>query len=94
MAKRIPELCCQPHEFTRCGKTLTDICRMAERHGFAEVGRGRLKTIRITGLWARIRAGPSPPLPVAGALYLGVVVLAPLLRLLPRDIILRFYRKR
>ncbi len=65
---------------------------MAERHGFAEVGRGRLKTIRITGLWARMRAGPSPPLP--GALYLGVVVLAPLLRLLPRDIILHFYRKR
>ena len=63
-------------------------------HGFAGVGQGRLKTIRITGLWARIRAGPSPPLPVAGALYLGVVVLAPLLRLLPRDIILHFYRKR
>ncbi len=66
---------------------------MAERHGFAEVGRGRLKTVRITGLWARLRAGPSPP-PVAGALDLGVVVLAPLLRLLPRDIILHFYRKR
>jgi len=71
-----------------------NLTRMAERHGFAEVGRGRLKTIRITGLWARIRAAPSPPLPVAGALYLGVVVLAPLLRLLPRDIILHFYRKR
>ncbi len=67
---------------------------MAERHGFAEVGRGRLKTIRITGLWARLRAGPSLPPPVAGALYLGVAVLAPLLLLLPRDIILHFYRKR
>jgi hypothetical protein len=41
-----------------------------------------------------MRAGPSPPLPVAGVLYLGVVVVAPLLRLLPRDIILHFYRKR
>ena len=67
---------------------------MAERHGFAEVGRGRLKTVRITGLWARLRAGPSPALPVAGALYLGVVVVAPLLALLPGDIIVHFYRKR
>ena len=71
-----------------------NLTRMAERHGFAEVGRGRLKTVRVAGLWARLRAGPSPPLPVAGALYLGVAVLAPLLRLLPRDIILHFYRKR
>ncbi len=71
-----------------------NLTRMAERHGFAEAGRGRIKTVRITGLWARMRAGPSPPLPVAGAVYLAVVVLAPLLRLLPRDIILHFYRKR
>lgn len=71
-----------------------NLTRMAERHGFAEVGRSRLKTIRITGLWTRLRAGPFPPPPVAGAVYLGVVVLAPLLRLLPRDIILHFYRKR
>ncbi len=71
-----------------------NLTRMADRHGFAAVGRGRHKTLRITGLWARMRAGPSPPLPVMGALYLGVVVLAPLLRLLPADIILHFYRKR
>ena len=73
-----------------------NLTRMAERHGFAEVGRGRLKTVRVTGLWARLRAGPSPPLAVAGAgaLYLGVVVVAPLLRLLPGDIIVHFYQKR
>ncbi len=39
-------------------------------------------------------AGPSPPLAVAGALYLGAVVVAPLLRLLPGDIIVHFTRKR
>ena len=41
-----------------------------------------------------LEQGLAPPLAVAGALYLGVVVVAPLLRLLPGDIIVHFYQKR
>ena len=71
-----------------------NLVRLAGRHGFEETARGRLKTIRLNGLWQRLRTGGSASLPVRGGIYLGVAVMTPLLRVLPNDITLHYFRKR
>ncbi|MDV2496669.1 MAG: class I SAM-dependent methyltransferase [bacterium] len=70
-----------------------NLCRLAGRHGFDEVARGRLETVRVGGLWRRLRGAGSLPLGAAAVVYLGVVLAAPLLGALPNDISLHFFRK-
>lgn len=71
-----------------------NLTRLAGRLGFAEIGRGRLGTIRIGGLWRRLRAGGAMALPTRTVVYLGVAAAAPLLGMLPNDISLHVFRRR
>lgn len=67
--------------------------RAAGRAGFAPVGRQRLATIALKGLWSRIRLVRSTPLVLALASYAFSVVIFPLLRLTPSDASASFYRR-
>ena len=69
------------------------LSRLAERHGFAEIERSTLKSVRLRGLWSRIRCDPKVSPVRAAILWLGSAVLIPFSAFLP-DISLQLFRKR
>lgn len=61
------------------------LARAAAKAGFQMVAARRLQTIRIKGLWQRIRAVPSTPLALSVLSYLSSLFLYPVLSILPSD---------
>jgi hypothetical protein len=67
--------------------------RLMERHGMVEIDRSTLPSIRIDGLWARLRYDRRSAPAAAAAVWLGVAAAAPVLRHLPGDISLQIFRR-
>lgn len=59
---------------------------LLSRCGWRTVSRGVLPSLRWRGLWSRIAYDKRSPLPVLVLIWLVVVLLLPLIRLLPADI--------
>ena len=69
-----------------------NLCRLLERETeLRPVVRRRLKSIRVAGLWRRIRCRYPPR--TAVALYVSTLAAYPLLSLLPPDFVLLVYAK-
>lgn len=73
--------------------TVANLRQALERHGLKEVGRLRLDTVGLKGLWARIRCVKSEPILLSLAAYGFAVATYPLARLMPSDAQACFFRK-
>lgn len=70
----------------------SDLAALFKKHGFEELDRHQLPSLSIRGLWSRIRYDRRSSL--APSLVVGAAVLAamPLLRVLPKDASVQFFR--
>ena len=68
------------------------LVRLFEHAGFACVRTLTMPTLRVTGLWSRIRYA-EPRIAVAAVTYAAAVLAAPALRALPADVMCFFFRK-
>ena len=72
------------------------LARLAEKHDLAEIHRSTLPSVRVSGLWQRLRhvrnLQPASVL-VCGGIWLAVATLSPLISRLPSDISLLIFRK-
>jgi len=72
------------------------LARLAAKHDLAEVHRSTLSSVRVSGLWQRLRhvrnLQPANPVVCAG-IWLGVATASPLISLLPSDISLLIFKK-
>jgi SAM-dependent methyltransferase len=73
--------------------TADNLAKVAERRGFEAVGRLRLDTLDIEGLWARIRSVRNQSIWLSLAAYIFALGSYPLVRILPADAIACFFRK-
>jgi SAM-dependent methyltransferase len=64
---------------------------LAARCGFIETMRRSLPSLRIRGLWQRLRYDPAQSMLSAAFMWLPLVALVPLLRLFPQDIGVQFF---
>jgi len=72
------------------------LARLAEKHALAEVHRSTLSSVRVGGLWQRLRhvRGLQPAnVAVCAGIWLAVAALSPLMSILPSDISLLIFRK-
>ncbi len=67
--------------------------RVTAQAGLAPIGRLRLATIELAGLWSRIRTVRNMSLAMSVASFAFSVAVYPLLRLLPSDATACFYRR-
>jgi SAM-dependent methyltransferase len=65
---------------------------LAARCGLREIVRRSLPSLQIRGLWQRLRYDPNQSLLVAVLMWPTLVVLTPLLRFLPHDIGVQFFK--
>lgn len=70
------------------------LVRLMQGHGFHLVAQGRLPSMTLKGLWARIRYDRSVPLAKAGGLYVVAAALTAVSAILPADIGYVVMRKR
>lgn len=63
------------------------------RHGLRCVRGFELPSVSRAGLWARIVAGRRMPRAMAALIYLGCLLVLPLLQRLPADIVVRIYAR-
>lgn len=68
------------------------LAALAARCGFEEILRRSLPSLRIRGLWQRLRYDPNQSIPFAVLMWLPLAVLVPLLRFLPHDIGVQFFK--
>ena len=73
--------------------TPADLERAAARRGLEPVGRERLDTVGLAGLWARIRYVRAQPLWLSAAAYVFALASWPISRLAPADAVVCFFRK-
>lgn len=80
-----------PHLSYFTPETLAALWR---RHGFEELHREALRTVRLRGLWARLRLDRTRGRAAAAVSYAGVAALLPWLGLLPADLGFQIFRRR
>jgi SAM-dependent methyltransferase len=68
------------------------LASLGTRCGFKEVLRRSLPSLRIRGLWQRLRYDPSQSILLAVLMWLPLVVLVPVLRFFPHDIGVQFFK--
>jgi len=73
--------------------TSSSIVALAERAGFAKLLQQDLPSIEVNGLWQRIRYTRTASLPLSLALWFGIMIAAPLIRMMPSDIVVSIFRK-
>ena len=66
---------------------LPNLIRLLQKNGFDVKIKGDLSTIRLAGLWTRISYAGKINVVARISVYIGVVLLLPILKLLPSDII-------
>jgi SAM-dependent methyltransferase len=71
----------------------SDLRRLAHGGGLRPVGELRLETLRLAGLWSRIRCERAASLPLSIAAYLFALVVYPFIRFAPPDAVAGFFRK-
>lgn len=65
---------------------------LAARCGLTEIVRRSLPSLRVRGLWQRLRYDPAQSMLVAALMWLPLVALVPLLRFLPHDIGVQLFK--
>jgi SAM-dependent methyltransferase len=65
--------------------------RLALKHGFHSVYGAGLPSVALRGLWSRLRYDRTAGVSGSAAVFLGVCLLLPMLRLLPPDISLEIF---
>jgi SAM-dependent methyltransferase len=70
------------------------LVRLCARHGLDELHREPLRTVRLRGLWSRLRFDRTRSLPGQLVSWLGVALLVPFLRVLPPDVGFQVFRAR
>jgi 2-polyprenyl-3-methyl-5-hydroxy-6-metoxy-1,4-benzoquinol methylase len=64
----------------------SQLAQLAERNGFMLLEQETLTSLRIDGLWERLRTDRATRIPAALLIWAALALLAPMLRLLPQDI--------
>jgi SAM-dependent methyltransferase len=72
--------------------TERQLIALAGRHGFAVAARQSLPSLRISGLWQRLRYDSSRSVVWALLMWPALVVMSPFIRLLPHDIGLLIFK--
>lgn len=70
---------------------LRNLNRLVSQHGFTEVCRGTLPSLRLSGLFTRISYAGKQNIIARSVLYCLVVMALPLLKYLPADIVYSIY---
>ncbi len=76
-----------------CYFTQDNLARLARRFQLTEILRASLPSIRIHGLWERLRFDRKSSILISAGLWMAMVALMPTLRLLPPDIGVQFFRR-
>jgi SAM-dependent methyltransferase len=71
----------------------TNLATLVQRHGFEVVYSQSLPSLRLKGLWSRLRMDTSAKFLPSLASWTGMVLLSPLLRVTPSDILFQVYRR-
>jgi SAM-dependent methyltransferase len=66
---------------------------LAAHHEFAEIHASALPSIQLNGLWARLKYDTTSSAGANFAIWVGVVLASPFLRLLPADITVQIFRR-
>lgn len=74
--------------------TPRDLDRAVTQAGFDRAGTLRLQTVKLRGLWSRIRMVKETPMQTAVATVAFTVAMYPIMRLFPSDAGALFYRRR
>lgn len=67
--------------------------KMVQQHGFDCCHQSSLSSLKVDGLWARLRMDTSTHIVIHVCQWLTIAVLSPLLHILPSDISLSMFRK-
>jgi 2-polyprenyl-3-methyl-5-hydroxy-6-metoxy-1,4-benzoquinol methylase len=71
----------------------TNLAALVQRHGFELLDSQSLPSLRIKGLWSRLRMDANSKFLPSLAGWTGMVLLSPLLRVTPSDILFQIYRR-
>jgi 2-polyprenyl-3-methyl-5-hydroxy-6-metoxy-1,4-benzoquinol methylase len=71
----------------------TNLRTLSEGCGFKLIHSEALRSVQLSGLWGRLRCDTQAPVLFSATVYLGVVLLAPLLRVVPSDCLFQVYQR-